>query len=337
VIDFRYHLVSIIAVFLALAVGLLVGATYLSGPAETLLQEQQKAATSQNNSLRARNELLTNQVGADQAFAQAGSQRLLAGLLPGEKVVLVQAPGVPSQMTAGVIAALQQAGATVTGQVQLQSDFLAGSGVAESSLTDLARRFAGQEGITLPGSPLYSGATGQQDAAAVIAASIVSKDGVGLPASSAQAVLAGFVQAGFLQLKTPAAAASATLAVLLAPGGMQPQSVSQGLAAFAAELRPASVGTVLAGGVSPVAATNAVTLVAGAGAVSTVDNADTESGQVIVAQVLRSLLSGKPAANYGITPGAAPSPAPTPSDSSVTTSARPGVSASAGTSNGAGQ
>ena len=336
-IDFRYHLVSIIAVFLALAVGLLVGSTYLSGPAETVLQEQQKAAISQNNSLRAKNELLTNQVGADQAFAQAGSQRLLAGLLVGEQVVLVQAPGVPSQMAAGVIAALQQAGATVTEQVQIQSDFLAGSGVAESSLTDLARRLAGQYGITLPASPLYSGAAGQQDAAAVIAASIVSKDGAGLPASGAQAVLSGFEQAGFLQLKTPAIAASATLAVLLTPGGPLAQSASQALAAFAAELKSASAGAVLAGGVSPVAATNAVTLVAGAGAVSTVDNADTESGQVIVAQVLRKLLSGKPAANYGIAPGSAPSPAPTLSASSPTTSVRPSASASAGTSNGTGR
>ncbi|HUC25193.1 MAG TPA: copper transporter, partial [Streptosporangiaceae bacterium] len=32
-IDFRYHLVSIIAVFLALAVGLAVGSTALSGKA----------------------------------------------------------------------------------------------------------------------------------------------------------------------------------------------------------------------------------------------------------------------------------------------------------------
>lgn len=333
-IDFRYHLVSIIAVFLALAVGLLVGSTYLSGPATTLLEGQQKAAIVQNNSLRAKNDLLTNQVGADQAFAQAGAQRLLTGLLPGEKVVLVQAPGVPSQMTTGVIAALQQAGATVTEQVQIQSSFLAGSGVAESSLTDLARQFATEFGITLPASPLYSGAAGQQDAAAVIAASLVSKDGIGQPASTSGKVLSGFVNAGFLQLKSPATAASATLAVLLTPGGMQPQSVSQGLAAFGAELKQASVGSVLAGGVSPVAATNAVTLVAGAGTLSTVDNADTESGQVVLVQVLRNLLTGKPAANYGIAPGKAPSPAPTPSASPATTSARPSASASAGASNG---
>jgi hypothetical protein len=342
VIDFRYHLVSIIAVFLALAVGLLVGATYLSGPAETLLQQQQKNATTQNNTLRAKNAQLAGQIGADQAFAQAGAERLLTGLLAGEKVVVVEAPGVTNQMAGGVVAALQQSGATVTDQVLLQSGFLATTGAGESSLSDLARRLAGQAGVTLPAAALYPGTAGQQDAAAVIAATIVSKDGVGLPSSTDQEILSQFAGPGFLQFKHTVTAGSATLAVLLTPAGMQPQPVSQGLAAFAAELKAASLGTVLAGALSPVAATNAVTLAAGAGTVSTVDNADTESGEITVAQVLRNLLNGKPVAAYGAGPGSAPSPAPTPSASTATTSSRPsgnpsGRSPSPGSSNGTGR
>jgi hypothetical protein len=341
VIDFRYHLVSIIAVFLALAVGLLVGATYLSGPAETLLQQQQKNAPAQNNTLRAKNAQLAGQIGADQAFAQAGAARLLDGLLAGEKVVVVEAPGVTGQMASGVVAALQQAGATVTDQVLLQSGFLATTGAGESNLSDLARRLAAPAGVTLPATALYPGTAGQQDAAAVIAATIVSKDGVGLPASTDQEILSQFAGPGFLQVKK-SGAASATLAVLLTPAGMQPQPVSQGLTAFAAELKAASLGTVLAGALSPVAATNAVTLAAGAGTVSTVDNADTESGQITVAQVLRNLLNGRPAAAYGAGPGSAPSPAPTPSASTTTTSSHPsgspsGQSPSPKSSNGTGR
>jgi len=334
VIDFRYHLVSIIAVFLALAVGLLVGATYLSGPAETLLQKQQKSATAENNTLRAKNAQLAGQVGADQAFAQAGASRLLAGLLAGENVVVVEAPGVTTQMAGGVMAALDQSGATVTEQVLLQPGFLATTGAGESSLADLARQQAGQAGVTLPATPLYTGTAGQQDAAAVIAAAIVSRDGIGLPAGTGKTILSSFAQSGFLQVKNTATATSATLAVLLTPAGMQPQPVSQGLTAFAAELKSASLATVLAGGLSAVAATNAVTLAAGAGTVSTVDNADTESGQVIVAQVLRNLLSGKPVAAYGAGPGSAPSPAPTPSASTSTTSSHPKRSPSPATSAG---
>ena len=332
-IDFRYHLVSIIAVFLALAVGLLVGATYLSGPAETLLQDQQKAATRQNNSLHATNEQLTRQVGAGNAFAQAGSERLLTGLLTGEKVVVVEAPGITSQMAGGVIADLQQAGATVTEQVLLSSSFLTTGGADESGLTDQARRLAGPAGVTLPGAPLYSGTSGQQDAAAIIAAAFVSKDGVGLPASIEHEILQGF--GGYLQVPNNVTAGSATLAVLLTPGGTQPQSASQGLTALAAELKSASLGTVMAGALSAVAATNAVTVAAGAGTVSTVDDADTASGQIIVAQVLRNLLDGKPVAAYGVGPASAPSPAPTPSGSPATTSSRPpGKTPSSGSSNG---
>jgi hypothetical protein len=52
---------------------------------------------------------------------------------------------------------------------------------------------------------------------------------------------------------------------------------------------------------------------ANTGQVSTVDNADTEIGQIITVQALRRLLDGKAPGQYGILPATAPSPAPTPS------------------------
>ena len=51
-IDFRYHLVSIIAVFLALAVGLVVGSTALSGKAEEALKVAQRNALANNKTLQ---------------------------------------------------------------------------------------------------------------------------------------------------------------------------------------------------------------------------------------------------------------------------------------------
>ena len=38
-IDFRYHLVSIVAVFLALAIGIVLGSTELQGPTYNLLNQ----------------------------------------------------------------------------------------------------------------------------------------------------------------------------------------------------------------------------------------------------------------------------------------------------------
>ena len=73
-IDFRYHLVSIIAVFLALAVGLVVGSTALSGKAEEALKVAQHNLLANNKSLWTRSDPRWNsQVSADQAFAQAAS------------------------------------------------------------------------------------------------------------------------------------------------------------------------------------------------------------------------------------------------------------------------
>jgi hypothetical protein len=322
VIDFRYHLVSIIAVFLALAVGLLVGAAYLSGPALTLLKREQQTANRENITLQKENGVLSRQVNADQAFAQAGTDRLVAGLLTGQKVVLVEAPGTTSGMASGVIGTLEQAGAAVTGQVLLQASFLSSGGQAESTLSQLATQLAGPAGVSLPTTPLYPGLTGQQQAAAVIAASIVSKDSVGLPASTSQNILQGFAQPGFLQVKVNGNATSpapATLAVLLDPQGPETPATSQSLAAFAAELKSSSEATVLAGALNSTPVTDAVSVEASTGTVSTVDNADTASGQVIVVQALRNLLDGKAPASYGVGPVSAPSPAPTPAVTPTTT------------------
>ncbi len=117
---------------------------------------------------------------------------------------------------------------------------------------------------------------------------------------------------------TPAIAAQA---VLVAPGGAPPQSGSEVLAAVAAQLNAASSGTVMAGSVDSVGPGSVISRESSsAHPVSTVDNADTESGQIIVVQALKDLLDGKAPTKYGIDAGTAPSPPPTPSASPAGTS-----------------
>ena len=50
-IDFRYHLVSIVAVFLALSLGLLLGSTALAGPVQRGLNGLSKAEQRQISNL----------------------------------------------------------------------------------------------------------------------------------------------------------------------------------------------------------------------------------------------------------------------------------------------
>jgi hypothetical protein len=312
VIDFRYHLVSIIAVFLALAIGLAVGSTALSGKAVEFLNSQERRAVANNASLIKQNRALTNQLAADQAFAQAASRRLVGGLLTHEKVVLVIAPGADSAVTNGVAATLRQAGATVTGEVNLQQSFLTTTGTTETSLTQLAQNLAAQTGLAPPAQSA-SPVAGQQAVAQLLAASLLdSPPGTStVSAKMTQDIMAGLEHDGFVQAdSTPA---PANLAVLVAPGA-PPQTGNEVLVTVATQLKEASSGTVMAGGSQSVGPGSVINDENNsADPVSTVDNADTESGQIMVAQALRYLLEGKAPAAYGIDSGNAPSPAPTPS------------------------
>lgn len=323
-IDFRYHLVSIIAVFLALAVGLVVGATALAPKTEAVLSKLQTDLSRTNANLTKDRQALTNQVSADQIFAGAASQRLLTGLLAGERAVVVVAPGGDSAVTAGVTAALRKAGAKVTGIVSLSTTFLDTGGQNEATLTSLAQNLAVKAGVTLP-TQSASPVAGQQDAAKVLAAALLARHSGGLATGRSAAVLTAFSQAGYVTVSGASPLPSASLAVLVAPGGPPPQTGAEVLVATAAALRNAGDATVMAGSVGSVGSGSVVTAEDSAGSVSTVDNADTETGQIMTVQALRLLLDGRAPGQYGIAPQAAPSPAPAPSATpSVTTSPSPG-------------
>ena len=312
-IDFRYHLVSIIAVFLALAVGLVVGATALAPKTEAALSRLQTELSRTNKNVSKENSALKNQVSADQIFGSAAAPRLLPGLLTGEDVVLVLAPGAAGAVTTGVTAALHQAGAAVTGEINLSSNFLDTGGQNEDTLVQLAQNLAGTAGVTLP-TRSDSPVGGQQDAAQVLAAALLSRSATGLTAGNRQQILSAFSHAGFLSIGSGASTVPpASLAVLVTPGTTAPQTGNQVMVATALALRKAGNGTVMAGAVASIGSGSTISAEDSAGQVSTVDNADTEIGQIMTTQALRLLLDGGPPKQFGITPQAAPSPAPTPS------------------------
>jgi copper transport outer membrane protein MctB len=336
-IDFRYHLVSIVAVFLALAIGLVIGSTALRGYVVTGLNAVSQHEQKVNKSLYAHNTQLRARIGADDAFARAAEARLLGGLLTGERVVLVLAPGTDSSTVTGISSALSQAGATVTGKVVLSAQFFDTGTVTEQQLRSTVTSLE-PLGVALPKSPSDPQIAGQQAAAQVIAAAIVNKDGLQtLTRAQSQQILTEFGDSGFLQITGAGGAASlagqATMAVVVVPGTVPPAATSWpfnlALVSLAGDLQEASKGAVLAGNLKGSGQHSAISAVnSGAAGVklTTIDNADTAPGQVIVAQALRELLlpNATPRA-YGVRPARVPSPAPSPSPS---TSASPSSSRS---------
>ncbi|HEY2286661.1 MAG TPA: copper transporter [Streptosporangiaceae bacterium] len=331
-IDFRYHLVSIIAVFLALAIGIVVGSTALQPVVESGLQATETLLHRRIDQVTQNNAALTQGRSADQAFAQAGESRLIGHLLTGQDVVLVTAPSPDGKVVTGLTTALQAAGATITGTVALQAPFFDDSDSTEAKLSQLAQQLASTAGLTISGQNDGDAVAAQEAAAQVIAAAIASKtDPAVLTTAQSQAILSGFAAAGYLQVSGPAGSATslprAGLAMVVAPAA--PASASDvspanlALLGVAEQLQAASHGTVLAGSAAGSGPGSAIDEATGGGKVSTVDEADLATGQIMAVQALSFLLSGRPPASYGVHPGTAPSPAPTPSVTPTVTANAP--------------
>lgn len=342
-IDFRYHLVSLVSVFLALAIGLVLGATVLKPWVVRGLQATAKAEHRQIDQLIATGKLNRQQLAADEAFAQAAEPQLLAHLLEGQRVVIVGAPGAPGNVVSGVTRALQDAGAVVSGQVQLQARFFDPSPGTQQLLSQLAQQVA-------PASMTVTGTTALQQASQVLASAIITTGAVGQPIpgqadSAGRTVLSGLQADSFLSVSgTPFA--RATLAVVVEPASPPSTSdvsaQSQGLVTLAQTLARMGDGTVVAGPVSgsgPGSAIDVMRAGSRASHLSSVDDADLVIGQIAVAQALYEELHGVSGA-YGVTataqgPGPSPAPSPSATVSPATTkrahaaaTARPAASAS---------
>jgi hypothetical protein len=324
VIDFRYHLVSIVAVFLALAIGIVIGASALKPDVlkvfDNASSREQRDITSQRATIKS----LQNQLGSDQALAQAAAPRLLSGLLAGQQVALVTAPSADATTVNGVTAALKLAGAKITTQAQLQPSFFDTSASTQNSLETLAQQVA-PPGLLLQTTPPGANPqiAGQQQAARVLAAALVTK-GTDLPADQVNTILSGFAQQGFLQLSPASGTAAppqATLAVVIIPASppsADADPANLALISVAEQLSLSSLdhAVVLAGSLAGSGPGSAIDELANDGTgvhLSSVDNADKENGQILVVQALSYLLDGHPPAAYGVSTGAVPSPAPTPS------------------------
>jgi hypothetical protein len=123
VIDFRYHLVSLISVFLALAVGIILGAGPLQGALGDQLTEQVDALRTERNSLR--EELGEAQVMAQdqRRFIESSGDQLVAGSLAGMNVAVVEVDDVSDANRQAVLDELEAADGTVVAQERLTASW----------------------------------------------------------------------------------------------------------------------------------------------------------------------------------------------------------------------
>ena len=123
-IDFRYHLVSLISVFLALAVGVVLGAGPLQNSLGTALNDQVTALRENRNATQAKLEQTETAVNERDSYITQAASGLLPGTLASKNVVMVLLPEAKAEDADAITTQLKSAGATVTGRVSLTSTWV---------------------------------------------------------------------------------------------------------------------------------------------------------------------------------------------------------------------
>jgi Copper transport outer membrane protein, MctB len=148
VISFRYHLVSIIAVFLALALGIVVGTTALNGPITTDLRKQVNTLKGDRTGLANQVKALQRQVSVAGQFASSFGSQLVQGTLTRQRVLLIGLPGGRSSVEDGITKQIEAAGGTVSGNLELTDAYV--DPRRSSDITSLVTSGVHPIGLTLP-------------------------------------------------------------------------------------------------------------------------------------------------------------------------------------------
>jgi hypothetical protein len=307
VIDFRYHVVSLVSVLFALAVGIVIGAGPLQGRLGDTLNKQVSDLRKQKSDLNTQLNLSKKNVTELNGFAKGLEPELVTGRLSGRSVTLVRLPGSTDDMAKSVSDILGEAGAKVNGTVKVtktwtdptKKDFR--DGLAKS-LAPLAR------------TDLPVGAAQDQGLADVLARGLVVADVTAADKNDtgSTTALQGLKTGGLIDYSGNGPQLS-TLAVVVAgpPTPGESDQVQRDEATSYAVLTRAldaqSAGAVAAS--DPTAADSGGTVEAlrsdkqASDAVSTVDDADQQMGLITLVMAIREQLTGK-AGQYGVGVGA---------------------------------
>ncbi len=296
-ISYRYHLVTIIGLFLAIALGVVVGTTALNGAVVGDLRRQVSDLKRDQTVAAAQNKALAGQAGNADLLAQTFGAKIAGAALAKTPVVLLGAPGATKTMKDAVAAQIVAAGGTISGRLQLSNQF--DDPAQANSIRSLTTSSSVHPiGLQLPAT----------DDPGLLAGALLGYVLLGHgQASDLTQVLAGFNTLNMLKTEGAAATAGKAL-VLVAPGGLAKGDVGGAmLLSFATEVATIGGPTVLAG--DPASANNAGLIAlaraneAAKKALSTVDDADSPLGQLTVALTVADTLAGRKG-NYGNASGA---------------------------------
>lgn len=229
-IDFRYHLVSLISVFLALAVGIILGAGPLQGAIGETLTEQVDALRAERTDLRTELDATQTALDGDERFIEAAGAQLVTGSLQDQRVAIVQLGEVPQDEADGVLNQLTTAGANVVSTSVLTESWT--DAAEESSRATVAEGLRANLGAAAPESEDPSETLGAALALALTGTENGAERSAQAMDLEVQLERFGLIEAGDEQTE-PAQAL-----VLLVGSSAQPQPTTDGATEEAAEPTP---------------------------------------------------------------------------------------------------
>jgi hypothetical protein len=199
-INFRFHIVSLTAVLLALGIGLVLGTTFLDDALEEALKDQLSGLEESLDRARVRNGELQGELDrfsdeSDDLQDQLG-ERLYQGQLDGDAVLVVSTRGVDEELVEGVTASLVQADADLVG-VWWLTDRLALDDDAEVEDLSTALQQSTDDAERLERS------LARQLADVAFGAADVGDEASELPAPAEPPLLSRLREGGFVQYQLP--------------------------------------------------------------------------------------------------------------------------------------
>jgi hypothetical protein len=119
-INFRFHVVSLIAIFLALALGVVVGAGVIDRGVVNTLNDRLDKVETKSDRIQAENDALKSAQARDAQFIEGLEPFSVPGRLTSEAVAIVAVRGVDEDRVNATVTSVQTAGGQVTGILWLE-------------------------------------------------------------------------------------------------------------------------------------------------------------------------------------------------------------------------
>jgi len=327
VIDFRYHLVSLISVFLALAVGIVLGAGPLQGTLGNQLVEQVETLRTERNEYRDEVNQLSHDTELQHEFIAAAGPLLAANTLNQRNIAIVLVGDVDDIDERQIVQQIRLAGGNIVETVSLNSAWWEQATADQrATVADALQRQLTELNLALP-----EDLSAPQTLATALALTLTQRDPDGLRGPNTVGLDSSLAASGLVEFDDRQVAPADAILVLTGPlpSDVEADPELFGADGFTPELPEAMarVAPVVVAGptAQPGDLVDAVLNERRiADRVSTVSGTETEMGQIQVALVLAARILGN-VGHYGFGEGSSVLPPIIPRVVQPTTRETPAV------------